>query len=193
MKATELLPWLLLHQTNQDVPGWPLQEVEIDFTQSWLEELDKQTHTRLAGRLMHVKGLYKPMVERPGHLVFPKGCLDWYKDGHLKWRKRSEWFVKFISDLLFIQNMTGRAELVVTIPQFFMKQEACPVIRLWAQRHGYKVSDWINTQADAMIARYPTAESTLTNKRRACRAWLLRYHVLTGSWPAERFQELRRI
>lgn len=191
--STELFVSLLLKQVKGDVEGVKDLQVNVDFTPEWTTLFDEQTHTRLQGRLTHVKGLYKPFHVREGHFIFTSGCLESYQDGILKFRKRSEWFPKLISDLLYVSSIANETKMTLTIPKLFMKPEACPVIRQWATIHKFPYSDWINEQADLIIHKYPFPLTCLSNKRRACRAWLLRWHVLNGNLSADQFQNYRRV
>lgn len=193
MKATEWIPWLLLNQTtNLDAPGVENFELEIDFDKEWLFQFDKDTHSSWQNRLTYITRLYKPHYLTKTHFTFPHGCLEYYQDGHIKWRKRSEWFPKLFSDLCLIYNLTRQKHFTVTIPSFRMKPQICPVVRLWAQKHGYPISRWIDYNATKMIIKHPTPTSALKNSRFACRFWLLRYHVLAGNCTPEWYDKYRR-
>lgn len=159
----------------------------------WLGDFERETYTRSAGRLEHVKGIYKPVQIGPYHYTFPKGCLYELKGNDLRFRNRSEWFPKLISDILFVQTFTPYEEYNITIPKLYVRPEATSVIRRWANLNGYETSRWITETADRMIARYPTIESAIECKRRASRAWLLRYLLLEGRLQPENFQQYRRI
>lgn len=180
-------------QTASDAAG--IRHLEMDRIEdtTWLTEFEKLTHTRHEGRLAHVTGLYKPLEITPRHYTFEKGCLLELKGNHLIFKNRSEWFPKLISDILFVQAFTDYDKYYLTIPKLYVRPEATPVIRRWANLMGYSTSDWIERAAIRMLERYTTLEQIIDCKRRASRAWLLRYLVVTNRLDPSKFQGYRRI
>lgn len=180
-------------QLSSDVVGVDRMKIDRITDLGWLHEFETMTYTRHEGRLAHVTGLYRPLEITPRHYTFERGCLKDLKGNHLVFRNRSEWFPKLISDILFVQTFTDYDEYELTIPKLYIRPEACPVIHRWAEEMEYHSSSWIKNTASRMIDRYPTVEHTIECKRRASRAWLLRYLVLTKKLNPLLFQTYRRI
>lgn len=180
-------------QLSSDVVGVDRMKIDRIEDLTWLEEFEKLTYTRHQGRLAHVKGLYRPLEITPSHYTFERGCLLELRGNHLTFRNRSEWFPKLISDILFVQSFTDSDHYLLTIPKLYIRPEATPVIERWASLMEYQCSSWIKNTASRMIQRYTNLEQIVECKRRASRAWLLRYLVLNNRLDPSLFQTYRRI
>ena len=178
--------------------GGEFEVPDVSFSYSGLctpeieAEVDRAVVAPLGNRLKYLRGKYKPFETRDKtSALFIGGCLSWVEAGAVKFRNRSEWFRKLVSDLVFAQEWGGTKNVQVHIPLLVLRDLELPLMKIWAHENQLPFAEAHQEAACRVIHKYPL-EKALDIKHRASRKYLLAYYYRRGRLTWEEYKYWRK-
>lgn len=186
----QVLPWLYsLHGDKFEVfPETGFVEFDVVWDAEALQRVKRMSQIAIQQEAdFKVKYLHdRYHFEREGPRCYFHGtCLNILDDreGTIVWRKRSEWFRKFVTDFIFATDIIpGHKVYHCMIPRLWIRPLSTPLLKLWLEDAGLPMAPRHLHEALRTIERYPP-DKLVFLQHRLTRRLLLRYYYRLGYWP----------